>query len=49
MTDRRVRPVGPELQILIPYNLPPSTSAETEASGYQSRYLSLPIGRHGLV
>src|SRR6266536_6054271 len=32
----------------IPYNLPPPTS-ETEVSGYQSRHLSLPIGRHGLA
>ncbi len=49
MTDRRVRPIGPELQVPIPYNLPPPTSAETKASGYQSRHFSLPIGRHGLA
>ncbi len=34
MTDRRVRPIGPELQVLIPYNVPPFIFAETEASGY---------------
>ena len=47
MTDRRVRPIGPELQILILYNLPPPISGEV--FGYQSRYLSLSIGRHGLA
>ncbi len=33
MTDRRVRPIGLKLQILIPYNLLPFIS-ETETSGY---------------
>ncbi len=32
MTDRRVRPVGPELQVPIPYNLPPPTS---ETGGFR--------------
>ncbi len=49
MTDRRVRPVEPELQVPILYNLPSLISAETEASGYQSRHFSLLIGRHGLA
>ena len=34
MTDRRVRFVGLELQIPIPYNLPPPIFAETEIFGY---------------